>query len=126
MRKAVVAMMWLLVALALPVSVGLDGVCRLAHASPSAASLTQHDPHAHHHDASHDADPDQGAPRPIPHDHGTADASCCHMMGVSSAGLPSQTAAFPCPSRMAQTVYWAADHPIRGRSPPPALDPPRA
>lgn len=126
MRKALAAMVWLLVVFTLPMSVGLDAACQLAHANMALAMGADRDPRAHHHHAGHDADHDTGAPQPVPHDHGRADTSCCHIMGAGPVGLPSQTTAVLFPSRMAGTVYWLADHPIRGRSPPPALGPPRA
>lgn len=123
MRKALRAIVWLLVALVVPASAGLEAACRLIHAEPAMVSA-QHPQDAlpHHHDGSQDP----ASPQPQHPDHGIADVGCCHMMGVGSVGLPSDPMSVRRAERLTATAYWWTDHPIQGRTPPPALGPPRA
>lgn len=114
MRKALLTVLWLLVALAVPVSAGLDAVCRLAHAQ---AALAASDHAAHHH---HD-DPDQG-----PADHHGGGVSCCHMAGANAVGLPARADPIASAPSGAQAAYTQIVAELAGHDPTPPRDPPRA
>jgi len=153
MRKAVVTLLWLLVAFTVPVGSGFNAICGLAHAGGPLRGA--HATQAHSHDGEHgavlaEADEVGGDARsahghsvplspvapshthapnqqhPTHADHGKPDFSCCHTMNLVSNGLPAQAVLIGQPAFTAAAPYWLAHHPIRGHAPPPALGPPRA
>ena len=114
MRKALLTVLWLLVALAVPVGAGLDAACRLAHAQVAVA-VSDHAAH-HHHD-----EPDQSSG-----DHHGGGVACCHMAGANAAGLPARAAPIVLAPSNAQTAYTQIVVELSGHDPPPPRDPPRA